>query len=64
MDDLHQKVTRAVEQAVLANQDPAGTFYQIRELAYEVRGRDVPSRTAPLPLFRAKPPRLTEAWFC
>jgi hypothetical protein len=65
MDELHRKVTRLVEQAVSGNRDAAETFYQVRELAEAVRDGTAARRARPdiLPS-RARPPRLTEAWFC
>ncbi len=65
MDHLHQKVTRLVEQAVSRNEDAMVTFYCIRELASAARGDVIARRVAPdISHLRARPPRLTEAWFC
>jgi radical SAM superfamily enzyme YgiQ (UPF0313 family) len=65
MDELHRKVTRLVEAAVSRNEDAIDTFYRIRELASLVRGDMVTHQVAPdISHFRARPPRLTEAWFC
>ncbi|MFP5261037.1 MAG: CUAEP/CCAEP-tail radical SAM (seleno)protein [Blastocatellia bacterium] len=65
MDELHRQVSALVEQAARRDEDPAMTFYRVRQLAYQARGdRDsVPSMPDIAPL-RARPPRLTEAWFC
>jgi hypothetical protein len=65
MDDLHRQVSTLVEQAVQRNEDPAETFYRIREVAYAARG-DEPSNRGKfeMKLLRSRPPRLTEAWFC
>lgn len=65
MDELHRKVTRLVEQAVSRNTDAIETFYRIRELASKARGDLVVQQIPPdISHFRARPPRLTEAWFC
>ncbi|HEX8183184.1 MAG TPA: CUAEP/CCAEP-tail radical SAM protein [Blastocatellia bacterium] len=65
MDELHRQVSALVEQAVRRNEDPALTFYRIRELAYQARGDKEPLRTMPgITATRSRPPRLTEAWFC
>jgi radical SAM superfamily enzyme YgiQ (UPF0313 family) len=64
MDELHRQASRMVEIAVGRNEDPAVTFYRLRDLAYAARG-DRPSINAVgLAPLRARPPRLTEAWFC
>lgn len=68
MDALHAQVSALVEQAAGSNEDPAETFYNIRELAYQSRGlpgdeRRVKDKLRINPL-RLRPPRLTEAWFC
>ncbi len=65
LDELHQKVSELVEQAVSSNEDPGLTFYKIRELAYEARGDADPKRNIPaIEPLRLRPPRLTESWFC
>lgn len=65
MDDLHAKVSSLVEQAAGSNEDPAETFYKIRELAYCSRGDQQPrENTFSINALRLRPPRLTEAWFC
>jgi radical SAM superfamily enzyme YgiQ (UPF0313 family) len=65
MDELHAQVSALVEQAAGRNEDPAETFYNIRELAYSTRGdeRSV-QRSRQIDPLRLRPPRLTEAWFC
>ena len=65
MDELHKQVSATVEQAVQRNEDPALTFYRIRELAYQARGRQDSIQPVPdIAPLRLRPPRLTEAWFC
>jgi hypothetical protein len=65
MDELQRKVSELVERDVSRNADPAATFYKIRDVAYEARGDDGPSRSIPeISPLRLRPPRLTEAWFC
>ena len=45
-------------------QDPGATFYRVSELAETAAGRP-PRPVGPvLRPERARPPRLTEAWFC
>jgi hypothetical protein len=65
MDVLHRRVSALVEQAAGRNEDPAETFYRIRELAYAVRGDELATHFGPpIDPARLRPPRLTEAWFC
>jgi radical SAM superfamily enzyme YgiQ (UPF0313 family) len=64
MDDLHTKVSRAVEAAVMRNEDAMETFYRIREMAYQSKGSAPPARVEEISPLRLRPPRLTEAWFC
>lgn len=65
LDELHKRVSQAVERAAREKQDAAVTFYRIKELAYSARGDAAPVKPlACLPLSRLRPPRLTEAWFC
>jgi radical SAM superfamily enzyme YgiQ (UPF0313 family) len=63
MDKLHRRVSAEVERAALENEDAAVTFRRIYELAASVRGH---KQSAPLEFIGsiARPPRLTEAWFC
>jgi radical SAM superfamily enzyme YgiQ (UPF0313 family) len=65
MDELHVQVSRLVEQAARNSEDASATFYKICGLAYRARGEPssmrLPKALSPL---RARPPRLTEAWFC
>ena len=68
MDDLHARVSALVEQAAGSFEDPAETFYRIRELAYSLRGlpgdEQRIEKTFQINPLRLRPPRLTEAWFC
>jgi radical SAM superfamily enzyme YgiQ (UPF0313 family) len=65
MDDLHSQIARLVERAVQHNEDPAATFYRIREAAYAMRDEQPAVRSSSvLAPLRLRPPRLTEAWFC
>jgi radical SAM superfamily enzyme YgiQ (UPF0313 family) len=65
LDALQAEVARAVEAAAEAHADEALTFDRVRVLAAAVDG----ARARPLPAAlsrpdRARPPRLTEPWFC
>jgi radical SAM superfamily enzyme YgiQ (UPF0313 family) len=65
MDTLQAEIARAVEAAAEAHADDAETFDRVRALADGVVG--APSRRlwgAPVRPDRARPPRLTEPWFC
>ena len=64
MDALHAEVARVVQEAAEAHADDASTFDRVRALADARAGvatRRVASRLRP---DRARPPRLTEPWFC
>ena len=63
MERLAQAVAATVAGAADQRDDASVTFGRVRALADECAG--VPPRTvAPLPAGRARPPRLTESWFC
>jgi hypothetical protein len=64
MDRLQIQIARVVEAAAEAHADDALTFDQARALADAAAG--VPSRLSPASSRpdRARPPRLTEPWFC
>jgi radical SAM superfamily enzyme YgiQ (UPF0313 family) len=65
MDVLQAEVGRVVEEAANARADEAATFDRVRALADATAGtspRRLPAERA-LP-DRARPPRLTEPWFC
>ena len=65
MDRLHQDVSELVEKADETKEDPALTFYRIKQKASALRE----DALLPLPTVvpfskRRRVPRLTEAWFC
>lgn len=66
MDRLHEGALALVEEAAERREDPALTFARLRALAAEVL--EMPDRAgsalAGLSPARARPPRLTESWFC
>ena len=63
IDDLHRAVSAAVEQAAREGEDTGVTFSRVRRLAEKAAG--LTPRVAALPApERARPPRLTEPWFC
>jgi radical SAM superfamily enzyme YgiQ (UPF0313 family) len=65
MDALQAEVARIVEAAAEAHADDAGTFGRVRAVADAMAGAPArslpPGRARPE---RARPPRLTEPWFC
>ena len=64
VDRLQQQVARVAEEAANSGEDPATTFYRIKELALSTT---LGQPTAARPRYRrrsARPPHLTEAWFC
>jgi len=64
VDMLQRQVARVAEEAAGSGEDPATTFNRIKELALStIHGRPTVAR----PRYRrrsARPPHLTEAWFC
>jgi radical SAM superfamily enzyme YgiQ (UPF0313 family) len=65
LDDLQRAAAEAVAAAATAGEDAALTFDRIRALADRAAGE--PPRTAVAAVLasdRARPPRLTEPWFC
>jgi radical SAM superfamily enzyme YgiQ (UPF0313 family) len=65
MDALQAEVARVVETAAEAHADEAATFDQVRALAEAAAGAPARLRPAERALSgRARPPRLTEPWFC
>lgn len=66
MDELHRQVSKAVEEAVRAEEDPAVTFEKLHGLALRIAGRPLPPGRSRRPdsRSRTRPPRLTEPWFC
>jgi hypothetical protein len=63
METLHTEVSAMVAGAADRREDAAITFQRVRELADRSAGVVARSITAPDPR-RARPPRLTEPWFC
>ncbi len=64
LDQLHRDVSRLVEQAASAGEDSSITFYKIRHLALAMAGRSLRVADQKTPSGSARPPRLTESWFC
>ena len=63
MDDLQRQIAAIVEAGAARDEAAAATFERIWQAAHEV-ARDA---TPPVPVpreRRARPPRLTESWFC
>ena len=64
VDMLQRQVARVAEEAANSGEDPATTFYRIKELTVvAIFGRS----TVAQPRYRrrsVRPPHLTEAWFC
>jgi radical SAM superfamily enzyme YgiQ (UPF0313 family) len=63
MDALQREVMAIVERATQEGADAESTFLGIRGAAYQAAGRPAPPAPAWTPP-RARPPRLTEPWFC
>lgn len=64
MDELHRMVSTVVEQAARDEEDPGVTFYRLWRTAEAAAGREpVRASATPAP-GRARPPRLSEPWFC
>ncbi|MBI2159112.1 MAG: radical SAM protein [Candidatus Rokubacteria bacterium] len=63
MDRLADAVAAAVAGAADRREDASVTFGRVRALAEEAAGA-TPRATAALDPHRARPPRLTEPWFC
>ena len=65
MDRLHRAVSGLVEEATRREEDPAVTFFRVRDLAETMAGRvSDTSRRRERTTGRRRPPRLTEPWFC
>lgn len=64
MDSLQRQVARLAEEAEQERRDVVETFYAIKELAYEMRGARQRTVRRYVPDAAARPPRLTEGWFC
>ncbi len=65
MDALHREVCKTVERAARAAEDPLATFYKVKDLALAaLAGRAFSSAKLAVRQAVARPPRLTESWFC
>ena len=65
MDRLHRAVSALLEEAARTEEDPAVTFFRLRDLAETMAGRASKNgRTREVATRRRRPPRLTEPWFC
>jgi hypothetical protein len=64
MDELHQEINTAVEEAAKSGEDPGDTFDRLRAIAYRKAGRELPPLRPPLQRPVHRPPRMTEPWFC
>jgi len=64
MDQLHREVSALVETAARDNEDAGVTFFRVRRWAEKALGREPVGAGASLAPDRARPPRLTEPWFC
>lgn len=67
VDRLQRDVARTVEDGVRAGEDPAITFYRIKDLTLKAmlaRNRIRPLQTQTIARPVQKPPKLTEDWFC
>ena len=63
MEALHRGVAAVVAEAADAREDAAVTFHRVRTLADQAAGAPPRAYAAPA-RDRARPPRLTEPWFC
>lgn len=63
MDDLQREITRIVEMAATTQEDSTTTFMSIWTAAHDSAGLASPDPPNPK-IIRARPPRLTESWFC
>jgi radical SAM superfamily enzyme YgiQ (UPF0313 family) len=61
MDRLQREVAGIVEQGAMTGEDPAATFFRVRDLA---GGGQPVGAACSLPAERHRAPRLSEAWFC
>ncbi|MCS6807063.1 MAG: CUAEP/CCAEP-tail radical SAM protein [Acidobacteriota bacterium] len=65
MDDLHKTVSALVEQAAQSNEHPAKTFDRVCQVAYAMRGDEMPELISTATRDQTgRAPRLTEPWFC
>jgi radical SAM superfamily enzyme YgiQ (UPF0313 family) len=65
MDELHQDISSAVEDAAKAEEDATETFDRLRAMTYRKAGRVVPAVSRSTGCTRqSRPPRMSEPWFC
>ena len=64
MDELHQDISSAVEEAAKAAEDPLDTFYRLRAMTYRKAGRAMPTVHRSRRAQQSRPPRMSEPWFC
>ncbi len=66
MDSLQKAVTKAVENSTQAKEDSECTFYRLWKLVYDTAGLTFSSLNKAVSMNpdRARPPRMTEPWFC
>ena len=64
MDQLHQDISSAVEDAAKAAEDPIDTFYRLRAMTYRMAGRTVTAVHRSRRAQQSRPPRMSEPWFC
>ncbi len=65
LDQLHQEISSAVENAATCDEDPVDTFHRLRAIACRLADRAAPAarKSNPRP-DRKRPPRVNEPWFC
>jgi radical SAM superfamily enzyme YgiQ (UPF0313 family) len=64
MDALHESVSRLVAEAARSSDAIEETFTRVRELAESAAGKPRATAEHVSTRRRARPPRLTETWFC
>lgn len=65
MDTLHQEIAALVEQAQVAHQEPAITFFQLKALALQACGQQADAAQEIAQYGQRKIlPHLSESWFC
>lgn len=64
IDQLQRQIAACVEVAEAEDRPAEETFRQIKQLAWSVKGADVPDVLRVASGERRRPPRLSESWFC
>ncbi|PYO80436.1 MAG: radical SAM protein, partial [Gemmatimonadetes bacterium] len=64
MDELHRTIATTLQRAAEEEEDPGVTFYEVRKLTEAAAGKAPTAMPAVPAARRARPPRLTEPWFC